>query len=260
MNVCTNNITMMQSESRNCTTPSATTTASKLNNDAVKLIDSNQYDMSIDKLTRALSEAKQELVASGATTTSISGGSKLLPTLDSLMLDTAVCSSPADKIGESHYYTCYRPITLSMLATNTTSEEYKEYTLMIQSAAIIFNLALTYQLQAATLTSTRRSSPLTKAVKLYEMAHNFAREISLLERTEVNPLFIMATINNMAIVYDSLHNDRASTCMLKHLLSTIMRLSDCGLIVSEIATSSQYDGFLRNVSPLVSKISVAPAA
>ena len=250
---------MMQPESRNCTT-SATTTASKLNNDAVKLIDSNQYDMSIDKLTRALSEAKQELVASGATTTSISGGSKLLPTLDSLMLDTAVCSSPADKIGESHYYTCYRPITLSTVTT-TTSEEYKEYALMIQSAAIIFNLALTYQLQAATLTSiTRRSSTLTKAVKLYEMAHNFAREVSLLERTEVNPLFIMATINNMAIVYDSLHNDRASTCMLKHLLSTIMRLSDCGLIVSEIATSSQFDGFLRNVLPLVSKISVAPAA
>ena len=177
MNVCSNNIAMMQPESRNCTT-SATTTASKLNNDAVKLIDSNQYDMSIDKLTRALSEAKQELVASGATTTSISGGSKLLPTLDSMMLDTPVCSSPADQIGESqsHYYTCYRPITLSTLTT-TTSEEYKEYALMIQSAAIIFNLALTYQLQAATLTSTRRSSTLTKAVKLYEMAHNFAREI-----------------------------------------------------------------------------------
>ena len=77
---------------------------------------------------------------------------------------------------------------------------------------------------------------------------------------------MLSIINNMAIGYQAINEIEKSQMMFQHLLSTIMYIVDVTTSNSNPTRgggsflSSVYDGFLQNVSSLVSTNIVAPAA
>jgi tetratricopeptide (TPR) repeat protein len=117
------------------------------------------------------------------------------------------------------------------------------------STMIIFNLALAHQLLAAT--HDKKEQLLSKAAKLYEYGFNLQRA----EDFESNVLFTLATVNNLGLIHQQLNaSDQAKNCF-EHLLSSMMYLIDCGE-----GHGFEFDGFLRNVSAMISQPSSAAAA
>jgi hypothetical protein len=64
-------------------------------------------------------------------------------------------------------------------------------------------------------------------------------------------LFVLASINNMALVHKALNANNIAKHCLEQLLATLMCVIDCG-------GSVKFDGFLTNTSCLI--FSTAPAA
>lgn len=116
------------------------------------------------------------------------------------------------------------------------------------SVAIIFNLALTYHQMAET--SSRCWYHLKKAKKLYELAHQ------LYNGQEIESVtFIMATINNLGLVYQCLDDTHSAQQCFQQLFQTLMFLVDCGESIS-----STFEGFFRNTAFLYCKQTAAAAA
>jgi tetratricopeptide (TPR) repeat protein len=122
------------------------------------------------------------------------------------------------------------------------------------SAAIIFNLALSLQLLSARGSNdiVDYRSPLQKAASLYELAHNLQRD----ELSSMNPRFMLATINNLGMVYLSLDEKDKARHLFQQLESILMFLIDNG----ESYVISECECFFRNTSQFSILLCSAPAA
>jgi hypothetical protein len=89
------------------------------------------------------------------------------------------------------------------------------------SGIVIFNLALTYHLYAL---KTHAPQKLRKAAKLYGLGFDLHNDTSV----STSPIFLLATINNMGHVYQSLKEAHLASTCFDYLLSTLMYMVDSG--------------------------------
>jgi hypothetical protein len=129
--------------------------------------------------------------------------------------------------------------------------------LSLISVIVIFNLSLAHQETAYKEMSRASCIPLMKkTVKLYELAFNLYNALPA-PTSGGDAVFYMALINNLALANDALSDTDASKQCFQQLLSTLMLVIATGNYAMD---SSLCDGFLRNVSHLISPHTTAPAA
>jgi tetratricopeptide (TPR) repeat protein len=125
------------------------------------------------------------------------------------------------------------------------------------SVIVIFNLSLAHQEEAYKENSGALCVTLMKkAIKLYELAFNLYQPLPA-PTTGGDALFYMALINNLALAKHALNDVDASEQCFQQLLSALMLVIAAG---NNTIDSSLCDGFLRNVSHLISPHTTAPAA
>jgi hypothetical protein len=88
----------------------------------------------------------------------------------------------------------------------------------------------------------------SRAAKLYEIGLAMAQGA---EMCSPSSLFVLATFNNMALVYKAMNANDLANQRLEQLLATLIVAIDCGDRV-------KFDGFFANTSCLI--LSAAPAA
>jgi hypothetical protein len=127
---------------------------------------------------------------------------------------------------------------------------------VIVSSMIIFNVALAHHLSVlATSDKKRQSKKLHKATTLYEMAYDLQGRN---KQVENNVMFTMAAMNNLGVICLQMEDRETASKCFQCLLSTVMFLVDCG--AAKVCCDEDLDGFLRNVTNLVSGSSFAAAA
>ena len=261
------------------------------NNVAVALINCGNLEQAIIGLKNALKVSKERIVSTnyqeGEGSTSNSNGTtaqqqqeeqqEKIMSLDDHMRRSTVSEdveytmADADN-GDTTCYLYRRPISICT-DTSSSSPSTSELTAcdnlendIIVSATVLFNLALSYQLLAAKEEDRRLClGYLQKAVKLYEYGYTMQRDELPSQRS--NPLYMLATINNMAVAYQCLNAHDASQGLFQHMLSTIMFLVEGGISSDIVVVEGNgsvnghvFDGFLRNLSHFVGERPTAAAA
>ena len=248
--------------------------AIRLNNMSASRLEEGNYQLALDILAEGLHVSKQLLKGFGTATerpTVCSNGVNL----DSFMaregrtrtclmeeVDDIDCSNHSsgsssvasiDDCVDDEFFLYSHPIHLP---EGPDALACREDTCTAISAALIFNMALAnHQLSSIELTTfggAAAEERLERALRLYELAYN------LQERNEVclSPLFMMAIINNLGLIYQSLdQKDTAGNCF-QHLLTTLMFVTDYEYGDGTVAL----DGFFRNTTHLISQPCPAPAA
>jgi hypothetical protein len=147
---------------------------------------------------------------------------------------------------EAHRFVYKTPLQLSESATNA------DYTSSVEvSIALMFNLALSHHLHALRYDDARnREDVLYQAIQLYELAYT----LQMQEDVELSVECTMAITNNLGQIHHLLGDQEKSSQCFRHLLSTILFLHSYG------ESKYQTKGFVQNVSHLILKKSVAPAA
>jgi tetratricopeptide (TPR) repeat protein len=127
----------------------------------------------------------------------------------------------------------------------------------IDSAIIIFNLALSLHLGAIKMISSPQTQfkLLKKARHLYELAYQLEREIE-----EDNFRLMFAVMNNLGHVLKCLQEPQCATKCFEQLLSILMYVVDRSPKGSSSSEVGEIDGYLRNTSHLVLVKSTAAAA
>ena len=282
----------------------------ELNNGSVDAIENGcHYDVAVANLTAALKVTKQ-LMASAAAAAALSSPQWSSPQIDmessspskqrtgdnttpAISLDDFMRRRDNNKMETDHEdhahdeddvqdtpYIYRRLIRVTESSIDVTSKE----SLMVLSATVVFNLALAHHLAAAdgtvsqykgivtVMSHERRVKFLKKAVTLYELAYNLNQD----SITSMNPLFMMAIVNNMAVVHLSMCQYEKAQVYFQHLLSTIMFFSAStasqssdgnnneGARFSSIFNNAdcqrEQAGFFRNISFLISRVTAAGAA
>ncbi len=124
------------------------------------------------------------------------------------------------------------------------------------SFAVLYNLALSWQLSGLAVTEqATRSSLLRKAVSLYEHANRIVKTGHVLDGV---PLLYMGLLCNMGTLYVTLQEHNKATACQELLLSAVM----CCIQNShrERSWNSLLDGFLSHVMQRLFADSAAPAA
>jgi tetratricopeptide (TPR) repeat protein len=207
------------------------------NNSAMSLIAAGDYDAAISTLSSALTTCK--LVMGEAD----EHHQPVKISLDQCMTQSPAAQAKTSNEDENDHYMYRQAIQIPL----TIESNYQASTMV--SVMIIFNLALAHQLSA--VGSDKKQSKLRKAAKLYELSFNLQRD----ENFENNVVFTMATVNNMGLIYHKLNDGETANKCFEHLLSTLMFLIDCG-----DGGVCELDGFLRNVSNVISEPCSAAAA
>ena len=162
-----------------------------------------------------------------------------------------------------------RPIVIlesHLLPTKTRFPVNRSKLALDLSMAIIFNLALYYQLSAeqnedeTPATWSKTNANYRRAAKLYEQAYVLGQRGERFEgcrQLSISPVvFTTAILNNLGHVYTSLKECEASTMCFNGVLTTLMCLLDRNMIVDEDhetdfdlssmgMTRFLYEGFLR---------------
>ena len=285
----------------------------ELNNSSVDAIETGRhYDVAVANLTAALKVTKQLMAtaAAAALSSSQSASSRSdmyssSPTSKQRNADTTPstislddfmrrCDNKMETDHEDHMiindvddddddqdtpYVYRRLIRVTDSSIDVASKE----SLMVLSATVVFNLALAQHLAAAdgtvsqfkglvtVMSHERRVKFLKKAVTLYELAYNLNQDSIM----SMNPLFMMAIVNNMAVVHLSMCQYESAQVYFQHLLSTIMFFSAStasssnsnnneGVRFSSIFNNAdcqrEQAGFFRNISFLISRVTAAGAA
>ena len=264
----------------------------------------------VSKLALALSETRESMVAS--TAGERARGDQPRPplmTLDALMLNESrritninvqginedVQMDDIDTVDsqtkqDSHYM--YRqPVSIptnaveeSFAATSGDNDVHigSSTSGKVVSATIIFNLALAHHLASQEHQPSdpeKAKTQLQKAVKLYELAHKLQDDVAVVSGS-ISQLFMLTTINNMAIAYHALEELETSQRLIQHLLSTMMYIIDVTSTWSSSSTTmmmnssiinndadpsflfvkSVYEGMFRNITPLLCGDYAAAAA
>jgi tetratricopeptide (TPR) repeat protein len=213
----------------------------KLNNTSVALISSGEYGRAISRLSKALVLANKRVLENS----SESHGS-LDVTLDRCMAQSPLTDDDGNDESERSLFLYQRAIYLA------DGMPFCYRTSVLASVIIIFNLALAHQLDAMKQPSKRSRKCLKKAAKLYELAHSIYHENNDFEESAV---FVLASVNNLGLIYQELHDTNTAQKCFQHLLSTLMFLVDCGE-----GNVSEFEGFFRNTSHLIVKETTAAAA
>jgi tetratricopeptide (TPR) repeat protein len=210
------------------------------NNSAVALLESGNYRPAIVSFSNALQNFKTIMDRPPVEYRE----QPLKTTLDQCMARRRVSHDIGSEVDESSGHFMYRQ------AIHVPAEiECSFRASALISTMIIFNLALAHHLLAAT--HDKKEQLLSKAAKLYE----YGFKLQSAEDFESNVLFTLATVNNLGIIHQQLNaSDQAKSCF-EHLLSSMMYLIDCGE-----GHGFELDGFLRNVSDMISQPSCAAAA
>lgn len=220
--------------------------ATTLNNTSGELIACGDYDGAISRLSNALVLSRQ--VLEDACEPSNASLDVTLDKCMSLSQLTCMAQSPltcGDDESDGSLFLYRRAIVLPEGARCCYE------TSVISSVVIIFNLALCHQL-AAERDATRRMKYLKKAAKLYDLAHSLYHEKNSFDESA---FFLVASVNNLGLVYQELHETRTAEKCFQHLLSTLMFLVDCGA-----GNISEFDSFFRNATHLTAQNNTAAAA
>jgi hypothetical protein len=219
------------------TVTTANQIAIQQNNSAVSLIADGDYDAAISGLSSALKTCKQIMGEADE------HNQPVKTSLDQCMAQSPATQAKASNEDENDQYMYRQPIHIPL-----SIESNYQASIMV-SVMIIFNLALAHQLSA--VGNNKKQSKLGKAAKLYELCFSLQRD----EHFENNVLFTMATVNNLGIIHHKLNDGETANKCFEYLLSTLMFLIDCGE-----GDACELDGFLRNVSILISAPCSAAAA
>jgi hypothetical protein len=220
-----------------------------MNNEGVAHIMSGNYKTAITTLSYALKKSCKHVA-------SRDGQADSRTSLDEYMTLRSSNNSNEDENEDGDEQVIYRraivvPETQRDSLSSKTGQNTAAATTM--STIIIFNEAIAHHLMALEVMirqENRAFEILRKAAKLYEIGLTLAREG---EMCSSGSLFVLASINNMALVYRAMRvNDVADLC-LEQLLATLMIVIDCG-------DSVTFDGFFANTSCLIFSASPAAAA
>jgi phosphoglycerate-specific signal transduction histidine kinase len=122
------------------------------------------------------------------------------------------------------------------------------------STILVFNLAIAHHLMALEVMVIQQEEKkafhfLGKAAKLYDLGLTLVhREHEIYSSSS---LFVLASINNMALVHMAMHTNDVANHYLEQLLASLMCVIDGG-------GNIKFDGFLANTSYLI--LSAAPPA
>jgi hypothetical protein len=224
---------------------------STLNNKAVHQIQDGRYHEAISTLTKALKTVK--LVASGDAM--ISGTIEdESPESDfhCEFITTSRASSflrIVEKGGICESSIFRDPIHITGALLPATALENCE----LLSYVILYNLALSHHLRSMEEQTERTQTEcLQKALTLYEHAHHIMTN----QEADVALLHTMAITSNLGNIHLMLGDEERAHRCSQHLLSTILYIVDAG----EARKIEVLDGFFRNVMPLITNASSAPAA
>jgi tetratricopeptide (TPR) repeat protein len=210
----------------------------ELNNAAASLISAGNFDKAISALGKALHSSRQIMVDANDRSTPLD------LSLDQCMAQSPIADDESNEENETMKGFIYRrPIHMG---TGIPPLCYESG--VLASIIIIFNLALAYQLAAED--SNKRERYLMKAARLYELAHNFHSEEDFESST-----FVLASVNNLGLIYQEFDDKITAQTCFQHLLSTLMLIVDCGQ-----TDGSKLGGFFRNTSHLFCLQTTAAAA
>jgi tetratricopeptide (TPR) repeat protein len=220
------------------------------NNAAASLVAAGEYNTAIQEFSFALKTYQQVMIEADDEIPQ-----PVKNNLDQCMVksDLAVadCRKEACHVIDNDQQYMYRQAIHIPLDIESSYEAS-----VIVSSMIIFNIALAYHLSAlATSDKKHQSKKLRKATTLYEMAYGLQGRNAQLEN---NVMFTMAAMNNLGVIYLQLEDRETASKCFQSLLSTVMFLVDLG--AAKVCCDEDLDGFLRNVTNLVSGSSFAAAA
>jgi tetratricopeptide (TPR) repeat protein len=223
------------------TVTTANQIAIQQNNSAVSLIAAGDYNAAISALLSALKTYRQIMGEEA-----YEHHQPFQISLDQCMTQSPATQGKASSNeDESDQYIYRQAIHIPL-----TIESNFEASTMV-SVIIIFNLALTHQLSA--VGSNIKRSKLRKAAILYELGFNMQQDANFENKN--NAVFTLATVNNVGLIHHKLNDGDTAKKFFEKLLSTLMILIDCGG-----GDVCELDGFLRNVSNLISEPCSAAAA
>jgi hypothetical protein len=212
------------------------------NNCGVNLIERGNYESAVVALSSALKTCRQMMDETH------DYPEPIMTSLDQCMEDSRKQGSfySRDSCGDLNEQFLYEQAII--LPINLGSG-YK--TSVMISSMVTFNLALANQLFAMNHKESN-DAILRKAATLYELGFSMQQD----ENFDNNTLFTLATVNNMGLIHNRLHDRQAANKCFEYLLSTLMYLTDC----SGGKEYALFEGFFRNVSTVISKPCSAAAA
>ena len=195
----------------------------------------------VSKLTSALSLSRNVLEdMDGTDTTTINVTSSQICCLDDWMKQSLSNGRATNPVKNETLSVYSRPIPIFFTSDGATTQPRSNGVMI--SVAIVFNLALAhhlaaekYDLAGRTTAVSRSSHFYRKAARLYELGYNVLQEHQGLETDGINgntnepsssPLFIMATMNNIASIYQSLQEYDHSKTMYQQLVATILHMTE----------------------------------
>jgi tetratricopeptide (TPR) repeat protein len=242
----------------------------ELNNRGALHIEAGAFDEAVSELTEALQQSKlikrplrwstNNMDYASSSTKKESYVSLILKDVKkALTLDTEdVEDSPEGGFVYGHPIRIERnPYEIPELAPRT---------LMFLSFAVIFNLAISYQLQsccnkeeyqhdeAGGEEEQQRQLLLEKSKHLYELGYRILQSD---EDVSFSVRISLALANNLGQVLKNLHEYQKADMCFERLLSTVMFLIECGADDGELHA---IEGFIRNTSHLVLTKPTASAA
>ena len=240
-----------------------------LNNNAVACIHEGNYEEAANILVQALCSTKRYLYGCDnslgeANQKSQSTDLNVFRIRSHVMPCDAEVFRPEIQQGQT-VYMYNRPFMiptcschLAFPSCNSSEEEN------LRSAAhgttIIFNLALSYHLASKTSILVR-TSYLQKAAKLYELAYNMCSvdtENRFATIRSSGTLFVLATLNNMGLIYSQLKDSCRSNQCFGSILSMMVYILDDSS--ERIHNFADLEVFLRNVSVFLVETNKAAAA
>jgi tetratricopeptide (TPR) repeat protein len=220
------------------------------NNAAASLVAAGEYNTAIQEFSFALKTYRQVMIEADDEIPQ-----PVKTNLNQCMVQSglalAECRKEACRVidNDQKYYMYQQAIRIPLDIDSTYQAS------VTVSSVIIFNVALAHHLSAlATSDKKHQSKKLCKATTLYEMAYDLQGRNAQLEN---NVMFTMAAMNNLGVIYLQLEDRETASKCFQCLLSTIMFLVDCG--AAKVCCDEDLDGFLRNVTNLVSGSSFTAA-
>jgi hypothetical protein len=233
----------------------------KMNNQGVALLESGDFNNAIKTFSCALKSCKVVACREEQGETDTQSWYEYMTLSDNNLSSEDIATTSDDGarrvLVDDDDQVIYRQAIVVPEPRNSNVTGDHAITATMMATVIIFNNAITHHLWALETIVHQGDKNKKKAVKktLYRRAATFYElGLAMAQEAEMcspGSLFVLASLNNMALVYKAMNaNDVASQC-LEQLLATLMVAIDCGERV-------KFDGFFANTSCLI--FSAAPAA
>jgi hypothetical protein len=248
----------MDRQSKNTSSRISSDPVAKLNNQGVALLESGDFKNAINAFSCALKSCKVVACREDQNETDTHSLDEYITlsnnNLTSEDNNTIITNDDGGVIDDDHQV-IYRQAIVVPESRNEVTEDHA-ITATMMAIIIVFNDAIAHHLWALEIMAHRgdnkkdafKKTLCCKAARLYEIGLALAEDADICSPSS---LFVLANINNMALVCKAMNaNEVASRC-LEQLLATLMVAIDCGERI-------EFDGFFANTSGLI--FSAAPAA